>query len=60
MEKYLNEFIEKLKEEGKSENTIKSYTLHMQEYFKWFEWFEELDFCGRLHRQQRGSGEDFY
>lgn len=36
MEKYLNEFIDKLKLEGKSENTIKSYTLHMQEYFQWF------------------------
>lgn len=36
MEKYLDEFIEKLKMEGKSENTIKSYRLHMQEYFKWF------------------------
>ena len=36
MEKYLNEFIEKLKLEGKSDNTIKSYTLHMKEYFKWF------------------------
>ncbi|MCI5587582.1 MAG: tyrosine-type recombinase/integrase [Lachnospiraceae bacterium] len=36
MEKYLNEFIEKLKAEGKSENTIKSYALHMEEYFKWF------------------------
>jgi len=36
MEKYLDEFIEKLRAEGKSENTIKSYSLHMQEYFKWF------------------------
>lgn len=36
MEKYLNEFIEKLKLEGKSINTIKSYKAHMQEYFKWF------------------------
>lgn len=36
MEKYLNEFIEKLKLEGKSDNTIKSYMLHMKEYFKWF------------------------
>lgn len=36
MEKYLNEFIEKLKAEGKSENTIKSYKRHMQEYFQWF------------------------
>ena len=29
MENYLNEFINKLKEEGKSENTIKSYKAHM-------------------------------
>lgn len=36
MEKYLNEFIEKLKVEGKSENTIQSYKRHMQEYFQWF------------------------
>ena len=36
MEKYLNEFIDKLKAEGKSENTIKSYKRHMQEYFQWF------------------------
>lgn len=36
MEKYLDKFIEKLRAEGKSENTIKSYTIHMQEYFKWF------------------------
>jgi site-specific recombinase XerD len=36
MEQYLNEFIEKLREEGKSENTIKSYALHMREYFQWF------------------------
>lgn len=36
MEKYLNEFMEKLEREGKSSNTIKSYRLHMQEYFKWF------------------------
>ena len=36
MKKYLEEFIDKLKLEGKSENTIKSYTLHMQEYFQWF------------------------
>lgn len=36
MEKYLNEFIEKLKLEGKSTNTIKSYKAHMQEYFQWF------------------------
>lgn len=36
MEKYLNEFIEKLKLEGKSINTIKSYKAHMQEYFQWF------------------------
>lgn len=36
MEEYLNEFIEKLRKEGKSENTIKSYTLNMKEYFQWF------------------------
>ncbi len=36
MEKYVNEFIEKLKLEGKSDNTIKSYMIHMKEYFKWF------------------------
>lgn len=36
MEKYLNEFIEKMRKEGKAENTIKSYTQHMQDYFKWF------------------------
>ena len=36
MEKYLNEFMEKLELEGKSSNTIKSYKLYMQEYFKWF------------------------
>ena len=36
MENYLNEFINKLKEEGKSENTIKSYKAHMQEYLQWF------------------------
>ena len=36
MEKYLSKFIEKLEREGKSKNTIKSYTLHMQEYFRWF------------------------
>ena len=36
MEEYLNEFIEKLKLEGKSDNTIKSYKLNMKEYFKWF------------------------
>lgn len=47
MEKYLNEFIEKLKAEGKSENTIKSYTLHMQEYFKWFsDSFGDTEFKG--------------
>ena len=47
MEKYLNEFIEKLKEEGKSENTIKSYALHMQEYFKWFaDSFGDTEFKG--------------
>lgn len=36
MENYLNEFINKLKEEGKSENAIKSYKAHMQEYLQWF------------------------
>lgn len=36
METYIKEFVEKLREEGKSENTIKSYTRHMKEYFKWF------------------------
>lgn len=36
MEKYLNEFMKKLKLEGKSDNTIKSYVLHMKEYFRWF------------------------
>lgn len=36
MEKYMNEFIGKLRAEGKSENTIKSYKAHMQEYFQWF------------------------
>ena len=47
MEKYLNEFIEKLRAEGKSENTIKSYTLHMQEYFKWFaDSFGNIEFKG--------------
>lgn len=36
MEKYLNEFIEKLIAEGMAEDTIKSYKGSMQEYFKWF------------------------
>ena len=36
METYIKEFVEKLREEGKSENTIKAYTRHMKEYFKWF------------------------
>lgn len=36
MERYLNEFVEKLKLEGKSENTIRSYKLHIKEYFNWF------------------------
>ena len=36
MENLLNEFEEKLRLEGKSENTIKTYMLHMKEYFKWF------------------------
>ena len=43
----MNEFIEKLRAEGKSENTIKSYTLHMQEYFKWFaDSFGNIEFKG--------------
>lgn len=47
MEQYMNEFIEKLRAEGKSENTIKSYTLHMQEYFKWFaDSFGNIEFKG--------------
>jgi site-specific recombinase XerD len=47
MEKYLDEFIEKLREEGKSENTIKSYSLHMEEYFQWFtNSFGETEFKG--------------
>ena len=36
MEKYLNEFKEKLKLEGKSEHTINSYLISMNEYLKWF------------------------
>lgn len=36
MEKYLNEFMEKLKLEGKSEHTINSYLISMNEYLKWF------------------------
>lgn len=36
MEKYLNEFIEKLIVEGMAEDTIKSYKGNMQEYFQWF------------------------
>ena len=36
MEKYLNEFKEKLKLEGKSEHTIDSYLISMNEYLKWF------------------------
>lgn len=35
MEQYLEEFTQKLQQEGKSDNTIKSYKLHMQEYFRW-------------------------
>lgn len=47
MEKYLSEFIEKLEKEGKSKNTVKSYTLHMQEYFRWFaESFGNTEFKG--------------
>ena len=47
MEQYMNEFIEKLRAEGKTENTIKSYTLHMQEYFKWFaDSFGNIEFKG--------------
>lgn len=36
MEKYLEEFKEKLKLEGKSEHTINSYMISMNEYLKWF------------------------
>ena len=36
MEKYLNEFKEKLKLEGRSEHTINSYLISMNEYLKWF------------------------
>lgn len=36
MEKHLNEFKEKLRLEGKSEHTINSYLISMNEYFKWF------------------------
>lgn len=47
MEKYLKEFVEKLKAEGKSENTIKSYKAHMQEYFQWFyDSFGKTEFKG--------------
>ena len=47
MERYLDEFIEKLKGEGKSKNTIKSYKLHIQEYFKWFtDSFGDTEFKG--------------
>lgn len=43
----MNEFIEKLRAEGKTENTIKSYTLHIQEYFKWFtDSFGNIEFKG--------------
>jgi len=55
MEKYLNEFIEKLKLEGKSDNTIKSYMLHMKEYFKWFaDSFGNTEFKGlyRVNAQE--------
>lgn len=47
METYIKEFVEKLREEGKSENTIKSYTRHMKEYFKWFyDSFGDIEFKG--------------
>lgn len=47
MEEYLNDFIEKLKLEGKSENTIKSYRSNVQEYFTWFmESFGNTEFKG--------------
>lgn len=47
MERYLNEFIEKLQLEGKSTNTIKSYKAHMQEYFQWFnDSFGNIEFTG--------------
>lgn len=36
MERLINEFVKRLKQEGKSENIIKSYKLNMEEYFKWF------------------------
>lgn len=45
MEKHLNEFTEKLQQEGKSDNTVQSYRLHMQGYFNWFsEWSGSTDY----------------
>lgn len=47
MEKYLNEFVEKLITEGLAEDTIKSYKGSMQEYFQWFkDSFGDTEFKG--------------
>ena len=47
MEDLLKLFEEKMKDEGKAENTIKSYMLNMREYFSWFiESYGNLEFKG--------------
>lgn len=40
----VDEFKEYLTEQGKSENTIKSYLLHLNDYFKWFRQTYDSDF----------------
>lgn len=44
------EFIDYLKQEGRSQNTIKSYTLHIDEYIRWYRDSYDLEF-NKLFRE---------
>ena len=51
MKDNLVEFVEKLKSEGRAENTIKSYVTNLDEFFNWFnDSYGEVEFK-RLYRQ---------
>lgn len=50
MQQLVNEFKNYMANEGKSENTIKSYILHIKEYIKWFQDTYGFDF-NKLYRE---------
>jgi integrase/recombinase XerD len=47
---YSEKFIDYLSKEGKSENTIKTYLLNVQEYLKWFQETYDSE-CKKLYRE---------